>query len=510
MKKVSLQYVLIPLVLGAVQGIAVSYSLGSLQVAALAAFFLLLSRISGKTASFAAGLCFGTGWLSTALYWLYYSMHQYGGIPLVLSFAAVVLLAAFLALSTGAAAAAARFWRDRYQLSEAVYLLYALVPCWTLAAAFRNDALTGFGWGGAAYAHTDSILFEYAPQIGSLGIDLLSSVIAASLAMTALLLSRKAFRSAAAAFSVTLLISAGGFALGQLEYGESGKALSFRLIQGGIAQDEKFSPMGTRQSFERYLAAMREPGLEAGQIVVMPETIFPVPLTHLPQQIKKLFLEINTKQNQPVIYGGFIEPEHARYYNSAVFIDSDHREHLYLKRHLVPFGEYVPPGFRWFVDALGIPMADQLAGDDAQRPFEVNDEAIGVTLCYEDLFPREMATWWNKETTPGVFVNLSNLAWFGDTRAGAQHLAIARMRAKEFARPMVRATNTGVTCAIDHRGQVTQVLPLMKPGYLDVKVETRRGEVTPYTRNGDFQILLFCLILIALGALRIQNKRSNG
>ncbi len=509
MKTVSLR-VLLPLVLGVVQGIAVSYSLGTLQIVSLAVFFLLLSRISGKAASFTAGLCFGTGWLSTALYWLYYSMHQYGGIPLVLSFAAVVLISAFLALSTGVAAAAARFWREKFQLSDAVYLFYALVPFWTLAAAFRNDALTGFGWGGAAYAHTDSLLFEYAPQIGSFGIDLLSSVVAASLAMTLLLLSRKAFRSAVVAFSVTLLISAGGFALGKLEYGESGGVLSFRLIQGGIAQNEKFSPMGTRQSFERYLSAMNEPGLEEGQIVVMPETIFPVPLTRLPQSIKERFLEINTKQAQPVIYGGFIEPERARYYNSAVFIDPEHREHFYLKRHLVPFGEYVPPGFRWFVDALGIPMADQQAGDRIQQPFEINGEAIGVTLCYEDLFPREMAAWWNVEKAPGVFVNLSNLAWFGDTRAGEQHLAIARMRAKEFARPMVRATNTGVTCAIDHRGRVTQVLPLMKPGYLDVKVETRRGEVTPYTRNGDFQILLFCLILIALGALRIQKKRSNG
>lgn len=509
MKTVSLR-VLLPLALGAVQGIAVSYSLGSLQVAALAVFFILLSRIPGKAASFTAGLCFGTGWLSTALYWLYYSMHQYGGIPLVLSLAAVVLLAAFLALSTGAAAAVARFWRDKFHLSDATYFFCALVPFWTLAASFRNDALTGFGWGGAAYAHTDSILFEYAPLVGSFGIDLLSSVVAASFAMTAILLSRKALKSATVAFSAVLLISAGGFIAGKADYGEEGGTLSFRLIQGGIAQDEKFSPMGTKQSFERYLAAMREPGLEKGQIVVMPETIFPVPLTRLPQAIKDIFLEINTKQAQPVIYGGFIEPERARYYNSAVFIDPEHREHFYLKRHLVPFGEYVPPGFRWFVDALGIPMADQTAGDNTQQPFEINGEAIGVTLCYEDLFPREMATWWNIEKTPGVFVNLSNLAWFGDTRAGAQHLAIARMRAKEFARPMVRATNTGVTCAIDHRGQVTQELPLMKPGYLNVKVATRRGDVTPYTRNGDFPILLICLILIALGALKIQNKRSNG
>lgn len=139
-----------------------------------------------------------------------------------------------------------------------------------------------------------------------------------------------------------------------------------------------------------------------------------------------------------------------------------------------------------------------------QKPFDVSGNKLAVSLCYEDLFPMEIREWWKQGNAPNVLVNLSNLAWFGDSFALPQHLAISRMRAKEFARPIVRATNSGVTAAIDHRGNVIGELPFIKPGILDVKVVSMQGDPTPYTRFGNWPILILCFVLIVIGAGRLR------
>lgn len=121
----------------------------------------------------------------------------------------------------------------------------------------------------------------------------------------------------------------------------------------------------------------------------------------------------------------------------------------------------------------------------------------------------EIRDWWEQGNTPNVLINLSNLAWFGNSSALPQHLAISRMRAKEFARPIVRATNSGVTAAIDHQGNVIKELPFIKPGILDVSVLSMQGEPTPYTRFGNWPILTLCFVLIVIGAGRIRLSQEK-
>jgi apolipoprotein N-acyltransferase len=168
---------------------------------------------------------------------------------------------------------------------------------------------------------------------------------------------------------------------------------------------------------------------------------------------------------------------------------------------LVPFGEFIPPGFRWFVDAMNIPLGDFDRGQLGQAPLALAGQQIAPNICYEDVFGEEII----KAVMPGsgepgasLLVNVSNLAWFGNSWALQQHLQISRMRAIETARPMLRATNTGMTAAIDADGSVRAVLAPHQMGVLDVEVQGTQG-LTPYVRWGNWPVLILSLAIIALG-----------
>ena len=184
----------------------------------------------------------------------------------------------------------------------------------------------------------------------------------------------------------------------------------------------------------------------------------------------------------------------------------------YDKHHLVPFGEFIPYGFRWFTEMMNIPLGDFNRGPVGAASFAYRGERIGANICYEDLFGEELAARFADEASaPTMFANLSNIGWFGDTIAIAQHLEISRMRALEFQRPMLRATNTGATAVIDHTGRVTASLPRLTQGVLDAQVQGRTG-LTPFAwwaaRFGLWPLTLLALGIVAASALRARGGRG--
>ena len=275
-----------------------------------------------------------------------------------------------------------------------------------------------------------------------------------------------------------------GWLAGLPSFSQPNGRLSVTLLQGNEPQDEKFAleHLPATMAWTRvHLLAAR------GDLVVAPETVIPL----LPEQLDPDWwlplLHHFQHGRQAAIVGLPLGNPETGYTNSAAGISAATAalpggHYRYDKHHLVPFGEFVPLGFHWFTRMMDIPLGDFNRGPLAAPSFAFRGERVAPNICYEDLFGEELAARFADDATaPTFFANLSNIAWFGKTLAVDQHRQISRMRTLEFERPMLRATNTGATVVIDHRGVVTAELAPYTQGVLDGVVEGRRG-LTPFAR----------------------------
>jgi apolipoprotein N-acyltransferase len=253
--------------------------------------------------------------------------------------------------------------------------------------------------------------------------------------------------------------------------------ISVTLLQGNIGQSEKFEEStGVPAALKWYADNMIR---SVSQLTVAPETAIPL----LPQELPERYWQ--------TVQARFADPQYALltgiplgdyktgYTNSVVGI-SGNTEYRYDKHHLVPFGEFIPPLFRWFTRMMNIPLGDFNRGSLGQTSLAFANQRLAPNICYEDLFGEELGVrFYDDATAPTIFVNVSNLGWFGGGLVIDQHLQISRMRALEFQRPFVRATNTGATVIMDHKGKTSAELPRSTQGVLTGTVEGRIG-ITPF------------------------------
>lgn len=440
-----------------------------LQFPALAVLAWAVGRMSPGQAA-RAGWLFGLGWLVSDLWWLYISMHDFGGLAAPLAALAVVLLAALLSLYLAAAMAAVAACRTGRPTLDGL----AYVGAWLLAELARATWFTGFPWGAPGYAHTDGLLAPLAPWIGVYGLTAVAALWGTVLAQWW----GPRRPRALAVLAVTLPLAA---ALAPSDFTRPTGSLSVSLLQPDVPQDIKFDP----NRLAGNMLALRAQVLAApGQLVLTPESVLAVPQADLDPAYWQSLIQPFTQGERAALIGTFLGNDQAGYVNSMVGISAagvaQGQAYAYGKRHLLPFGEFVPPGFHWFVDLMQIPLGDQARGQ-SQAAFAVGGQRVRPLICYEDLFGEDFADSLVGPQAPTVLANASNLAWFGRWMMQDQHLQFSRMRALEFQRPLVRATNTGATAAIDHHGVVLRRLPAWTPGRLDVTVEGRTGD-TPYAR----------------------------
>lgn len=447
-----------------------------LQLACMALLAALVWQAPPRRAAL-LGWLYGSTWLGAGVWWLFISMHRYGGLPAWLAALAVALLCAGLALYLALAMALFSRWRSGRGAVD-VPLFAAL---WLLAEMARTVIFTGFPWLASGYAQVDGPLAALAPWAGVSGIGVFSAM-CAGLAATAWH-GRGRPRRAWAAAALALLLPALSAALGTRDFSRSAGELSVSLLQGNVPQDEKFSMAYVPQALAWLAEALRE---ARGELVVAPETAVPL----LPEQLAELLpgywpgLRASFESTpRALLVGVPLGDLQSGYTNSVLGISPASRggaPYRYDKVHLVPFGEFIPTGFRWFTQMMDIPLGDFARGPLDAPSFAFGGQRIAPNICYEDLFGAELARRFvDAARAPTILANLSNIGWFGDTIAVPQHLNISRMRALEFQRPMLRATNTGVTAIIDHRGRVTARLPPFTRGVLEGRVEGRDG-ITPF------------------------------
>ncbi len=469
--------------------------------------------------------------------WLYVSMHRYGGMPSWLAALAVLLLAAGLSVYFAAAGGvwvavlrrvilSARRNEGRYarqtdgmtlaEFKQGLTGILLFGALWTLAELCRGQLLTGFPWGASGYAHLQSTLSGYAPWIGVYGIGAIAAWVAMGVpVLISIFMAGRTKAWLMLAFVLCMVSVAIPLGLQNTgsEFTQAAGKLKVRLLQGNIPQDEKFIPgQGVQLALNWYaeqLLATKEP------LVVTPETAIPV----LPQQLPPAYWQALQDKFAPPLAPDKVAEQHANqapdqapdqvpqqviqqvtpvpqtaliglpmgtagagYSNAALALGPEQMAYRYDKLHLVPFGEYVPPFFQWFVRMMNMPLGDFAQDRPPAGVLKWQGQRLLPQICYEDLFGEEMARYFAKpETAPTVFVNMSNLAWFGDTTAIPQHVGISRMRAMEFQRPVIRATNTGLTGLVDAKGDVMASLPSFTRGALVLEFEGRSG-LTPYAQ----------------------------
>ena len=439
-----------------------------------------------------AGFWFGLGLFGCGVSWVYVSLHRFGAMPAPLAAVATLGFCAILALYP----ALAGWLQARIRLPGAIRAVFVIPALWTFFEWLRGWLLTGFPWLSAGYAGVDTPLAGLAPLGGVYAMSL------ATLVCSGLLWCVARGRARWAAVAALAAVLAAGAALRQLEWTRPlGAPFRAALLQGDIPQDLKFDPQRYAHTLETYarLAEQSNAGL-----IVLPETALPRFLDNVDPAYLRRLGDVARRNGGDLLLGVPYRAAPGEYYNSVLSLGTSPSQ-IYHKVHLVPFGEFVPPGFGWIVRILSIPLADFSRGSPRQPPLAVAGQRVAIDICYEDAYGAAIARALPAAT---LLVNVSNVAWFGDSLAPAQHLEIARLRALETGRMMLTATNTGITAAIGRDGRVLARLPQSVVGRLEVQAQGYAG-ATPYSRTGDWPALAAALALLALAYLVARARRSR-
>jgi len=444
--------------------------------------------------SFWVGLAYGYGLYGFGVSWVYVSLSTYGGMPFWMGAISVLGFAGLLALFVAATGyISVRFFPKQR--------LLAMPFIWGIFEWMKSWVLTGFPWLDIAYTQTNSWLFSLAPIGGVYLISLAVVVVAAALAMMA---SQRIWRLPLTIIASVLIVS---LLAGQLNWSTpSGPAIQVGVVQGNVPINEKWQAGYRDGVIEKFAQLSRKLHAEnPADLIIWPETALPLYM----QQTNDQFWRSVTPEGSSILTGILDSPgiggeaADEAVYNAAVLTCGAQRQ-LYRKRHLVPFGEYLPLRFlfNWVLDYLQLPMSDSAAWQGQQRLECGENIKIGLSICYEDAFAAEYRTYVGDAT---LLVNISEDAWFGDSLAPHQRLQMAQMRARELSRPLVRSANSGPSVVIDERGRILAVTPQFEVQTINYKVQPQTGD-TPFKRFGNWVIWFSGLVLVLMLNVTYRNK----
>jgi apolipoprotein N-acyltransferase len=444
--------------------------------------------ISNPRTAAAYGFCFGAGLFLAGTYWLYISIHVFGQAPLLLA----IFLMLALVVIMGFYYAAAGWLTARLSGGNAMRLLLVAPSVWVAIEWIRGWFLSGFPWMSLGYGQIDSPLAGIAPVLGVYGISL--AVVFSATAALVVVAGNVGRQLRWPLVAAALLPWVAGFLLQNVQWTEAaGPAVRTTIVQGGVSQDRKWLPEQFRPTLSSYRnSLMKHPD---SQLVVWPEVAIPSYIDLVEDYIRALQSDL-VLQDQALIFGILErDVDSMRVYNSVVMLDGAGRQ-IYRKRHLVPFGEFFPvPDFmREWMRLMSLPNSDISPGDAVQPLLQTpGGQKLSVAICYEDAYGAEQLYAMPDAT---ILINVSNDAWFGDSIAPHQHLEIARMRAVEVGRPVVRATNTGISTFISADGILGANVAQFVADAVTEDIVPHQG-LTPYARSGNVPSIALVLLIVA-------------
>ncbi|WP_201597291.1 apolipoprotein N-acyltransferase [Psychrobacter fulvigenes] len=467
-------------------------------------YALLLPEMTGKRAFF-IGHAYGTGLFCVGAFWLYTSIHVYGNTPVWLALIMIALMGLGMGLFHGFLALIFNRMLGRQPLSFAAL--------WILQEWMKTWLFTGFPWLFVGYAFTEQYwLSSLAPIAGVFAVSFVAVLLAASIVE---LLRR---RGGYMIVSIALLVISTSLWLMNPQWTKPKGTpnLSVSLIQGNIPQDLKWLTEFQVETLNIYATLT---STEWGRdIVLWPESSIPMFQTEawgFINEMVKIANETNTTWVTGIPYKdeAAFDPSTDKYppfYNSVIALGAE-AEGLYKKQRLVPFGEYIP--FEGLLDILPDLAGSQdimsySRGSEQQSPLQVRGHSLGSAVCYEVAYPD---TTRKNAIGTDFLLTISNDAWFGTSAGPLQHLQMVQMRALENGRWFMRATNTGVTAIIDHKGRIVERAPQFERTVLRGEVQARVGN-TPFMRFGHYPVLFVITLLLLLSYLgkRATNRANLG
>lgn len=440
------------------------------------------------------GWLFGLGLFGVGVSWVFVAIHVFGQSGLLL---AALLTGAFVAFL--ASYIALLGWLIR-KLSpgrfSAADLLLLLPVSWLLFELFKGWFLSGFPWLDIGVSQIEGPLAGYVPLLGVYGVSWLVALGAGLL----LLAWRR--RSWLPLLPVAVIV-AGGQLLHPVDWTRPvGERIVTTLIQGNVPQQIKWQPEQLFNTLELYRAATQAHW--DSDLVVWPENALPA----FHHQINDFYLaplqqEARSKDTDILLGLPVLDGSGGDYYNSMMVLGED--SGFYHKRHLVPFGDYVP--FAWLrglIAFFDLPMSAFAPGPAAQPLLRAAGQPVGISICYEDVFTLEVL---DALPEASLLVNATNNAWYGDSFAPHQHLQISRSRALETGRPLVRVTTNGISAFVDFKGRIEAQTPQFEHARLTREVQPRGG-ATPYAGWKLWPLWLLVVFKLTGWAYHRRKKRA--
>jgi apolipoprotein N-acyltransferase len=463
-----------------------------LALVAPAALFALIRGLPPRRAGW-AGAAFGLGLFAFGTYWLYTCLHVFGLVPIWLT----LLLQTLLVAAMSVYVAALCYLSNRFWLKPGATRDWLVLPAlWVLLEWLRGWLLSGFPWLSTGYAMIDSPLAGWAPLFGVYGVTwaaILISVAINVVFMPSVLQSRRwlALGAAALLFAIPALLT-------RIQWTHpSGALVTIAAVQGAVPQDQKWQVKNRELTMQRYLRLTGEAW--GARLIIWPEASLPVLSTDIPDYLHRLKEQGAAHDADFAIGLVDYRPATKQYFNGLLVLGRD-GDGWYYKQHLVPFGEYFPvPAFvrRW-LRLMSLPYDDFSAGSSRQPILSAAGEKLGLSICFEDAFGSQHL-WQLRQAT--LLINVTNNAWYGDSTAPHQHLQIARMRALEAGRFLVRVANDGITAVINPAGKIVARLAQFQEDVLRAGVQPMTG-LTPYARLGNYPVVVGCFLLLVLAAWR--------
>ena len=457
--------------------------------------FLIWDGIDGKQAA-VRGFLFGVGLFGVGVSWIYVAIHEFGQASVLLAGLLTGLFVAFMALYLAALGWGIKKFTVKTTFTTFDYL-FLLPVAWLFFDWFRGWFLTGFPWLELGVSQIEGPLSGYIPVVGALGVSLIGALSAGLLA------SAWRFKQLSALL-VFVAIWSGGAALKTVEWTyESDEPITVTLIQGNVPQDVKWDSAQVVKTLTLYQTTTQAHW--QSDLIVWPENA----ATVFYHQAKKAFFDPLASEahenNTDILLGlPIYDDDGERYYNGMMSLGTERG--FYHKRHLVPFGDYVP--FEWLrglIAFFDLPMSSFYPGDDGQALLMAAGQKVGISVCYEDTFSSEML---DSLPEASMLVNATNNAWYGDSFAPHQHLQISQNRALETGRPIIRATTNGISALIDYRGTLQSTTAQFEMAVLTGKVQPRQG-MTFYVQWQQWPLLILALFMLLAWAYYRQNDLNK-